>query len=119
MFHHTSTPLSPLYQKIIQTDRGLGINFAITFRQHYKKEIRMLKTMLGKIKNNHMLLMVLCCTAPILGFFILSFVGLKESWGYYALFLLCPIAHIFMMKGMKSYSHGQNNPQKPKQIEFK
>jgi len=79
----------------------------------------MLRTMIKKIKTNHLLLMVLCCTVPILGFFILSFIGLKESWGYYALFLLCPIAHIFMMKGMKSCSHRQHKPELPKQIEYK
>jgi hypothetical protein len=79
----------------------------------------MLRTTFEKIKTNHMLLMVLCCAAPIIGFLILSFIGLKESWGYYALFLLCPIAHIFMMRGMKSCSHGLNSLEKPKQIEFK
>ena len=79
----------------------------------------MLKTTFEKIKNNHLLLMVLCCAIPILGFFILSFIGLRESWGYYALFLLCPIAHIFMMRGMKSCSHVRLSPEKPKQIEYK
>ena len=77
------------------------------------------KTLIEKIKKNHLLLMVLCCAIPVLGFFILSFIGLRDSWGYYALFLLCPIAHIFMMQGMKSFSHGRHNPEKPKQIEFK
>lgn len=63
--------------------------------------------------------MVLCCAIPILGFLIFSFIGLKDSQWYYGLFLLCPLAHIFMMRGMKSCSHGKNSPQKPKQIEWK
>jgi hypothetical protein len=80
---------------------------------------KMLKTIIDKIKDNHLLLMALCCAIPILGFFILSFFGLKETKGYYALFLLCPLAHIFMMRGMKSCPHEQHQPEKPKQIEYK
>ncbi|NOX33713.1 MAG: DUF2933 domain-containing protein [Deltaproteobacteria bacterium] len=79
----------------------------------------MLKTLVDKIKNNHLLLMALCCAIPIMGFFILTSIGIQGSWGYYVLFLLCPVAHIFMMKKMKSCSHGQRHPEKPRQIEFK
>jgi hypothetical protein len=79
----------------------------------------MLKSMINKIKKNYFVLMVLCCAIPILGFFVLSSLGSEGSWGYYALFLLCPLAHISMMRGMKSCSHGQHKSAKPKQIEFK
>lgn len=79
----------------------------------------MLKTLIEKIKHNHMVLMLLCCAIPILGFFVLPFIGIDKAWGYYVLFLICPISHIFMMRGIKSCPHEQHAPEKPKQIEYK
>ncbi|MCJ7540636.1 MAG: hypothetical protein MUO88_13335 [Desulfobacterales bacterium] len=58
-----------------------------------------MKVMLfDKIRNNHMLLMILCCALPIAAVLSLSYLGVLGSWGYYALFLLCPLAHILMFK---------------------
>jgi putative Mn2+ efflux pump MntP len=79
----------------------------------------MLKSVINKIKHNHYLLMVLCCTLPILGFFILPLLGFSDSVAYYALFLLCPIGHIYMMKGMHKKSCEHHKTEEPKQIEFK
>lgn len=79
----------------------------------------MFKSIINKVKNNHLILMVLCCAIPIIGIFILSFIGLRESLSYYALFLFCPLAHILMMRGMKSCSHEQHQHEKQKQIEYK
>ena len=60
----------------------------------------MIKLLLEKIKKNHALAMILCCGIPIVGILALSSMGLLGSWGYYALLILCPLGHIFMMKGM-------------------
>jgi len=61
-----------------------------------------LRSVLQKAKENHFLLMVLCCTIPLIGVFALSSMGVLGSWGYYALLLLCPIGHLVMMRGMHS-----------------
>ena len=60
----------------------------------------MLKSIFAKIKQNHVLMMILCCGIPIVGIMALSSLGILGSWGYYALILICPLGHIFMMRGM-------------------
>jgi len=58
-----------------------------------------MKVMLfDKIQNNHMLMMILCCALPIAALLSLSYLDVLGSWGYYAVFLLCPLAHILMFK---------------------
>ena len=76
----------------------------------------MIKLLLEKIKKNHALAMILCCGIPIVGILALSSLGLLGSWGYYALILLCPLGHIFMMRGMHSNS---KETMVPRQIEYK
>ena len=48
--------------------------------------------------------MILCCAIPIVGILTLSALGILGSWGYYALILICPIGHLWMMRGMHSDS---------------
>ena len=67
----------------------------------------MLKSMFAKIKQNHALMMILCCGIPIVGIMALSSLGVLRSWGYLALILICPLGHIFMMRGMHS-GHGES-----------
>jgi len=55
-------------------------------------------TLFDKIRNHHTLLMILCCAFPILAVLSLSYLEVLGSWGYYALFLLCPLAHILMFR---------------------
>jgi Protein of unknown function (DUF2933) len=62
----------------------------------------MIKSTLAKIKQNHALRMILCCGIPVVGVMALSSLGILGSWGYYALILICPLSHIFMMRGMHS-----------------
>ncbi len=58
-----------------------------------------MKVMLfDKILSNHLSLMILCCALPIATLLSLSYLGVLGSWGYYALFLLCPLAHILMFR---------------------
>ena len=47
----------------------------------------------------HMLLMLVCCLAPIGAIFLLNLSG-YEGAASYLVFLLCPLMHLFMMKGM-------------------
>ena len=64
----------------------------------------MIKLLIEKIKNNHALAMILCCGIPIVGILSLSALGILGSWGYYALILICPLGHLWMMRGMHSNS---------------
>jgi len=66
----------------------------------------MIKAIFAKIKQNHFLAMVLCCAIPIVGILALSAAGFLGSWAYFLLILLCPLGHIFMMRGMHS-SHAE------------
>ncbi len=62
----------------------------------------MIKPIFDKIKQNHFLAMVLCCAIPLIAILAFSAWGVLESWGYYALILLCPLVHVLMMRGMHS-----------------
>ena len=66
----------------------------------------MIKSIFAKIKQNHFLAMVLCCAIPIVGILALSTAGVLGSWAYILLILLCPLGHIFGMRGMHS-SHAE------------
>jgi hypothetical protein len=66
----------------------------------------MIKSLFLKIKQNHLLAMVLCCAIPIVGILALFASGVLASWAYFLVILLCPIGHIFMMRGMHS-SHAE------------
>lgn len=48
----------------------------------------------------HMLMMLACCLAPIGAVFLLKLSG-YEGESSYLIFLLCPLMHLFMMRGMK------------------
>ncbi len=65
----------------------------------------MLSAIFEKIKKNHALAMILCCAIPIIGILALSSLGILGSWGYLALILICPLGHLFMMRGMYSHSN--------------
>ena len=78
-----------------------------------------MKTLLEKIKKNHALAMILCCAIPLVGILALSSLGVLGSWGYYALILICPLGHIFMMRGMHSSSKDSGMQQSVKQIDNK
>ena len=64
----------------------------------------MLKSRFQKIIQNHFLTMALCCAIPLAGILTLSSIGVLGSWGYYALLLICPLGHLFMMGGIHAHS---------------
>ena len=68
----------------------------------------MIKWIVAKIKQNHFLAMVLCCAIPIVGILALSAFGVLGSWAYWLIILICPLGHIFMMRGMHS-AHAESN----------
>lgn len=60
-----------------------------------------MKGELDKLRQNHALMMVICCSLPlILLVAAVYFFGLGESYLFWAILLLCPIMHYFMMKDM-------------------
>ena len=62
-----------------------------------------LKNTFKKIKENHWLMMAICCLIPIIIAGILFYFGFK-TYAIIAVMLLCPILHYFMMKDM----HGKH-----------
>jgi len=79
----------------------------------------MLKSIFAKIKQNHVLMMILCCGIPLVGIMALSSLGILGSWGYYALIFICPLGHIFMMRGMHATPAESKMPAEIKEIEQK
>jgi len=70
------------------------------------KLINKVKELINKIKNNHMLMMVICCALPLIVLLIaVRYMGLSNSYLYWFVLLLCPLSHFFMMKHM----HKGNN----------
>ena len=54
--------------------------------------------------------MIICCAVPLVIIGFLTSIGIPGSWGYYTIFLLCPLLHVFMMRGHSSL-HGNGNDQ--------
>lgn len=60
-----------------------------------------LNGIIQKIRHNHSLMMIICCGAPLLVLVILVYgFGLRSAYLSWGILLLCPLAHLFMMKGM-------------------
>ena len=58
--------------------------------------------------NKHMLIMVLCCLVPLAILFTVTILGVPlGNIATFALVLMCPLMHLFMMKGMRG--HGDQN----------
>ena len=57
---------------------------------------------------NHGLMMLLCCLIPLIVAGILFYLGLK-TYAIFAVMLLCPILHYFMMKGMHKKERTKEN----------
>lgn len=69
----------------------------------------MKQSLFEKIRKAHSSAMILCCAVPLGLIVLLSVTGHLGSWGYYALFLLCPLMHVFMMPG-----HGSSHDKERK-----
>ncbi len=67
----------------------------------------MKKAIWRNIKKNHFIMMIICCAAPLVAISVMASSGILGSWGYYAIFLLCPLLHVFMMR--KHSSSHENN----------
>jgi hypothetical protein len=48
--------------------------------------------------NSRTFALIIVCALLIASFAGLSYIGVLESWGFYALFLLCPLIFIQMME---------------------
>jgi len=79
----------------------------------------MIEWIITKIKQNHFLAMVLCCAIPIVGILVLSAFGVLGSWAYLLMILMCPLGHIFMMRGMHSAHADSNTHPEIKELEHK
>ena len=54
-----------------------------------------------RIKNNHLLMMLLCCAIPLIALFVIvRYFGITNSYIYWLVLFLCVLSHLFMMKHM-------------------
>ena len=65
------------------------------------------KNIFNKIKQNHWLMMIICCAIPLIIAGILFYLGFK-TYASFAVILLCPILHYFLMRDMHG-KHGDKN----------
>jgi len=69
-----------------------------------------MKKIIEKLKNNHMLLMLVCCLVPLAIVYAgIYFLGWSNSILTWSILLLCPLAHIFMMKGHEGHQGKKDN----------
>ena len=60
-----------------------------------------LKNIFKKIKQNHWLMMVICCLVPLITLIAVVYIfGLDNKYLFWFILLLCPILHYFMMRNM-------------------
>ena len=69
--------------------------------------------MLNKIKQNHWLMMFICCLIPIIIAGILFYFGFK-TYAILAVMFLCPILHYLTMKDMHKKHNGQEDKKENK-----
>ncbi len=58
------------------------------------------KTLRQNVFKNHTVSMAIMCLLSMAGIAALSYPGVLGSWGFYVLFLLCPVGHILIMWGI-------------------
>lgn len=70
------------------------------------------KNIFNKIKENHWLMMILCCAIPLIIAGVLFYLGFKK-YAILAVMLLCPVLHYFMMRDMhKKHKNGSEERDK-------
>ena len=69
----------------------------------------------NKMSKKHLILMILGCVVPMGVFFVLFSLGIPlNKLFFFALILLCPLSHIFMMRGMKHHGHDDHSSESTK-----
>ena len=56
--------------------------------------------------ERHAWIMLICCAIPLGLIVLLSALGFIGAWGFYALFLLCPLLHFVLMR--HGYEHDKD-----------
>ena len=60
----------------------------------------------GRMGGRHALMMLVCCLVPAVAIVAVSLFHIPLNTVLYAgLLLLCPLLHIFMMRGMRGQGH--------------
>ena len=67
-----------------------------------------MKKIIKQIWHNHMLLMLICCLVP-LGIIYggIYFFGWNNSMLTWSILIICPLAHLFLMKDHMHHNHEQ------------
>lgn len=60
----------------------------------------------NKMSKKHLILMILCCVVPMGVILVLFALGTPLNRLFlFAIILICPLSHMFMMRGMKHHEH--------------
>lgn len=66
------------------------------------------KNIFNKIKQNHLLMMIICCAIPLIIAGILFYLGFKK-YAIFAVMLLCPVLHYLMMRDMRKGNNDEKS----------
>jgi uncharacterized membrane protein len=70
-----------------------------------------------RLGNKHIVLMILGCVIPISTVFILSILGVQlNNLLLFALILICPLSHIFMMRTMMYHKKAEQDLAHKKEV---
>ncbi|MFH0714882.1 MAG: DUF2933 domain-containing protein [Candidatus Diapherotrites archaeon] len=68
---------------------------------------------IARIRENHLLMMAVCCIVPV-AFAAMLFVLGFRTYALWLVILLCPLMHLFMMKDMHSAEKKEHSCDKHK-----
>ena len=64
---------------------------------------------ISKLRDNHSLMMAICCLVPIIILVAIFTLGVSNKYVFWGVLLLCPIMHLFMHD-----MHGKHKDNKDK-----
>ncbi len=69
-----------------------------------------IREIVGKARQNHLLVMLVCCLAPIAVVYVgVTYLGWSRSILLWSVLLLCPLSHILLMRGHGGHDHGRHD----------
>ncbi len=69
-----------------------------------------IREIVGKAKQNHLLVMLVCCFVPIAVMYAgVIYLGWSRSILLWGVLLLCPLSHILLMRGHGGHDHERHD----------
>ncbi len=63
---------------------------------------------ISKLRNNHSLMMAVCCLVPIIILIAVFTLGVSNKYVFWGVLFLCPIMHLFMHSAHKDHKDKKN-----------